>query len=456
MSEARPLPELRVHAVRPGLRIAAPRPPKGGTLTKTVLGDTADCNLVLPLRRSGRCEKVLLLACFLPAAAWGAVSGWRGDGSGCFSNANPPLHWDVDTGQNIRWQTRVGKGQSSPALTEDRVFISAEPCLLLCLDRKTGAVLWKQTNSYDVLPGDVPRPDRPPATHRDCGYATPTPVTDGRSVYAFFGTGLVVCSDLEGRRQWVRCFNEELATDYGRTTSPLLVSGKLVVAVRNLRALDAPTGRTLWEATNVLAAYGTPALVRAGAHEVIVTPNGECLRLSDGRVLATNLAQVEYTSPAGSGNTVFFVGKRVAAFRLEADAAAEIRVRKLWDTDQVTGDFFASPLGLEGLLCFVNNEGIFYGLETATGRKRLEKPLPIPAAATPGREPANLYSSLTLVGRHLLANNDAGDTLVFLTNREVTAVATNHLDKGSGASPVADGRELFLRAGDRLYCVGPP
>jgi hypothetical protein len=74
--------------------------------------------------------------------------------------------------------------------------------------------------------------------------------------------------------------------------------------------------------------------------------------------------------------------------------------------------------------------------------------------ASAGSDPANVYPSLALAGRRLILATDAGTALVLEPGREFKPVATNYLDKGSGASPVPDGRLLFLRGGTRLYGIG--
>ena len=72
----------------------------------------------------------------LPAAASEGVgakqlSGWRGDGSGCYPDANPAVSWSAS--KNVRWSATVGMSYSSPILGEQQVLVTAEPNLLICL-----------------------------------------------------------------------------------------------------------------------------------------------------------------------------------------------------------------------------------------------------------------------------------------------------------------------------------
>ncbi len=70
--------------------------------------------------------------------------GYRGDGTGRFAGATPVTHWDLGTGRNIRWRTRLpGGGHSTPIVVGDRVFVMADPGILLCVDRRNGEILWQ-------------------------------------------------------------------------------------------------------------------------------------------------------------------------------------------------------------------------------------------------------------------------------------------------------------------------
>jgi outer membrane protein assembly factor BamB len=404
----------------------------------------------------------LLLLLSMAGSAAGQDFGWRGDGSGRFPAAAPPTQWNSDEGAGICWKTAVGKGASSPVIAGQKVFITAEPALLVCLDR-SGKVLWQGDDGLANLPPGIPPPQKRAAAHRDCGYATATPATDGKFVYAGYGTGVVTCHDLDGKRQWVRLFDQEQESQYGRTASPLLVGDVLLVTVNHLIALRRQTGETLWEAPDAKATYGTPAPARIGGVDVVFTPHGECVRLSDGRVLAKKLCKLEYTSPVVHEGTVYFVGQETFAARLPAATpghgrgypAEQIKLARLWESDDVEGELYASPVYHEGILYCVSNEGNLYALDAKTGALVYRQELDIPSASgKSGGPPANLYASLTLAGRYLLLCNDTGDSLVISPGRQYRKLSRNVLDKGSGASPVADGQLLLVRGGLKLYGLG--
>jgi len=414
---------------------------------------------VTPLVR--RLPAVLLAAAVLASAAAmapgdagaagaAAPSGFRGDGTGLYPKADPPTTWDAEDGAHVLWEAQVGKGQSSPLALGGRVFVTAEPDLLVCVDRASGKVLWKKAN-----PPSVPLTDaiekRKLRTSTGCGYAAPSPVTDGERVYASYATGVVVCYAPAGVCQWLRDIDRPQVLQYGRSASPVLADGKLLVSLSGLIALDPKTGKDVWVTTEAKPAYGTPAVTRIGDVVVVITPEGDCVRARDGRILASKLGCTKYTSPLVDAGVVYFVDQPTAALRLPAQAGDAIKAEKVWENDDVEGEFFASPVCHGGLLYAASNERVLYALDAATGKIVFRKELEMASA---GSDPANVYPSLTLAGRRLILATDAGTALVLEPGREFKPVATNYLDKGSGASPVPDGRMLFLRGGTRLYGIG--
>jgi outer membrane protein assembly factor BamB len=400
------------------------------------------------------CLAAALLAAQATRAAGGV--GWRGDGTGRYPKADPPVEWDIDDGTNIRWQAVVGKSQSSSVVAGDRVFVTAEQDLLLCLDRKSGKVLWKGDNGFGALPAGKRGKAKRYPTGPDGGYSMPTPVADGNSIYAGYGTGIVVCHDLDGKRRWIRHIDLPQLTDHGRSASPVLAGGKLLVSIGALIALDPATGKTIWQARDAVPSYGTPAVARIGGAVVAVTANGDVVRVSDGAILAGKVARTEFSSPLVHAGVVYFACAPAVAVKLPAVADRRVRPVRLWQNDELEGDFYASPIWHAGVLYCVSNEGLLYALDAKTGKVVYRKRLGIPSAdSPPGMESADIYASLTLTRKHLLLCNDVGHTLVLAPGRQYKQLAHNFLDKGSGASPVPSGKCLFLRGGEKLYCIGP-
>jgi outer membrane protein assembly factor BamB len=289
-------------------------------------------------------------------AAWGQTVGWRGDDTACFPAAEPPAEWDIDEGTNILWQTKVGRGHSSPVVADKRVFVTAEP---------------------DVL-----------------------------------------------------------------------------VSLGGLLALDPASGEILWESTEAKPAYGTSAAIRIAGEDMVITSRGDCVRVADGKLVATGLGELEYASPIAHGDIVCFVGETTVAWKLANESDGDFRPLKLWESEELEGEFYASPVLHDGVLFTASNEGTLYALDARTGELLYERGLEIRSASgLPGMEPANLYGSPIIAGKHVLLTNDVGEAIVLLPGRQYRECSYNYLDTGSAASPVAAGKRLFLRGRQSFYCI---
>src|SRR5262249_50075097 len=148
-----------------------------------------------------------------------------------------PVKWGPD--ENVVWKAKLpGRGSSGPVVLGDRVFVtcySGYPDAggktgdltalrrhLVCLDRKTGQVLWPRDHA-------APQPEaRFNQQVNQHGYATGTPVTDGEHVYVFYGKGGVFCYDLDGKEVWHADVGE-YTNAFGTAASPTLYKGLVLV-----------------------------------------------------------------------------------------------------------------------------------------------------------------------------------------------------------------------------------
>jgi outer membrane protein assembly factor BamB len=388
---------------------------------------------------------------FKPTA--GQPVGWRGDGSGQFPAANPPTVWSEK--KNIVWKTDVGAGFSSPVLVGDRVLITTEPDLLICLDAASGKELWRKAHKTADFPAAVSA-DPPPKPHEH-GDATPAPVSDGKSVWVFIGTGIVACYDLDGTRRWSNWYDMSETTGYGRTASPVLVGGRLLVHFGPLVCLDAATGKVLWQADRARASYGTPAVTRIGGVDVAITAKGDVVRVSDGKILADGLGNCGYPSPIVEGGVAYFIDRKSTAVRLPEKAGEKIECKELWYEDLDPNgppfrDFYASPLLIGGRIYTVDRDANYYVLDAGSGKSVLQKTLALPPAGA--KDGPNIYASPCLAGKLLFLSNDAGETLLLEPGDRLTVVGSNSLPNGSGGTPTFSGKRMFVRGGNFLYCIG--
>src|SRR5436190_14615168 len=152
----------------------------------------------------------------LPSAAEDNWPQYRGpQASGVATNKAAPTTWNVETGENVRWQTPIaGLAHSSPIIWGDRVYVATavkpgradlkvglygdiasvmekEPhqWRLLALDKATGKVLW-DTLAIEA----IPRVQR----HTKSSHCNSTPATDGRRIVAIMGSEGLFCFDMDG------------------------------------------------------------------------------------------------------------------------------------------------------------------------------------------------------------------------------------------------------------------
>lgn len=379
-----------------------------------------------------------------------SATGWRGDATGRYPAATPPLSWSKTS--NVVWNTRLPHfSNATPLLLKKRLLICSEPSTLICLDAVNGRILWQKTNTYaEVLsPEEIEQAKRVytnlnsnPRTHEVTGFSSPSPVTDGERIYAIFGNGVAACYELDGTRVWARLV-ERSTHDWGHSASPLLVGKTLLVHVLRMTALNAATGKTLW-ATDSSPGWGTSVSARLGDVDIVITPKGDILRIADGRKLAHGAAKLDYCAPIVEGNTAYFVENGGKAIRLPSSDSEPVKVETLWQTRPAAARYYASPVLCKDRIYAVNQNGQFSTLDAATGAVLAEMKLELGGT---------FYPSVTLAGHYLFVSSDTGGTVVFDVDDAGKEVARNHLEPFR-SSPVFEGTHLYIRTLGGVYCIG--
>ncbi len=100
----------------------------------------------------------VVLGLFIANAATGqTVIGFRTDGTGRYPAAEPPLAWS--TAKNVVWKIPLTQSNAVPVILGDKLFTCAEPCVLLCLNKADGAILWKHESFYkEIEPSEKEKP----------------------------------------------------------------------------------------------------------------------------------------------------------------------------------------------------------------------------------------------------------------------------------------------------------
>jgi outer membrane protein assembly factor BamB len=442
--------------------------------------------------------------------------GWRYGGSAVLSQARPPKVWSAD---KAIWKTALpGGGHASPVPFGDLLCVLGEPDAVVCLQRSTGQVRWKDNLPVEsVLTGEArarylrskaeaaalqvelsaaqrthaellrqarraagdpavlravqegsarldalkARLDgleaQGPETVPEIGLAAATSVSDGQTLVSLLGSGVLAAHTLDGARRWAVHLTagptEMRGYRAGRTASPLWVDDVLIVAYGALRGISARTGQVLWTA-GTYRDYGTPAVARVGGLAVVLTPDGQVLRASDGEPIAEGLGDLWYQGPHVDGDVVYYVGGtgygpgdgpvRARAWRLVA-AGERVRTVLLWERELPTKErIYATPVSHGGRLIVVGAEGALIALDQLSGQVVHSSRVEVPIPGKVYRSPVVAGGTLFVGFEHgLVVGMDVGT----LGGREVSL-----LPRGLG-TPWFEGERVFVRTEEGVWCL---
>ena len=407
---------------------------------------------------------IVLLPAFLVAAESDQWGHWRGPlGNGVSPTATPPTAFGPDS--NCLWKQPIpGRGSSSPVIWDDRVFVTtAVPVAagsrehdfrIFCFDRATGEKRWGRS-AIRATPHE--------GTHSTNGYASASPCTDGRHVYAHFGSQGLFCFTMEGEPVWNRDFgNMQTRNEFGEGSSPALFGDRIIVpwdheGPSRLICLDALTGETIWDVPrDEPTCWATPLVVKRADGTQQVVMNGETAARSYDLASGAELWRCggQTIRPAASAvaadGLVFigsgFRGSFLGCFDLtgRGDIAQTPHVH--WTVDRDTPDI-ASPLLHAGRLWYYKEKtGLLTCVDAVTGQPHYERQR-IPGVS-------RTYASPVAAGGHVYLTDRSGAITVIKDGSEPTVVATNEMGEGVDATPAPVGRQLFIRGEQTLFCIG--
>jgi outer membrane protein assembly factor BamB len=219
-----------------------------------------------------------LLLLSLAALANDDWTRFRGpNGTGVSAAKNLPTEFGPD--KNVIWKTPLPPGHSSPVFTRNRIFVTAHSSttkqdkfsyklFVIALDRQTGKIIWQR---------EVPRTNKGRLENVN-GPASPSPVTDGTNVYAFFQDFGLIAFNAVGKEKW-RMPMGEFNMFYGFGASPILVDDKLILPVDQdlnayVLAVDKNSGKVKWKVARpeVISGYSTPTVYqpKTGPKQIII------------------------------------------------------------------------------------------------------------------------------------------------------------------------------------------
>jgi outer membrane protein assembly factor BamB len=424
-----------------------------------------------------------LLACLRPPASsaenW---PQWRGPFfNGSTTETNLPATWSKT--ENVLWTTPLpGPSHATPIVWDDSVFVISPDedrnLLLLCLDRRTGKIRWQK----QVGVGD--------RTQGRNNMASPSPVTDGKTVWAMVGTGELAAYDFSGKQLWAR----HLSREYGRFSiqwlygsSPMLYKNRLYIEVLQrcpesgddapagddkpkresfILCLDPQSGTNIWRHVRPTdaegesqEAYSTPMPDECPSGTEIVVAGGDYVTGNDAQT------GVELWRGGGLRNFRHLGDSRLVPTPLLADGLVIVNGAKrnpmLAFRDGGQGDITASglawtykeyptdcvtPLFYQGKLFELDGDRqMMVCLDPKTGQAQWQKPL--------GNREIYRASPTGADGKIYCFSENA--TAVVMSAADGQVLATINMDEGQSHATIAAAQGcLFVRTAQNLYCIG--
>ena len=409
---------------------------------------------------------------------------WRGTGTGVSQEKNLPTAWN--TSQGIKWKTPIaGRGHSSPVVWGNKVFLTTaiegetvpgakavthvvengkeflhpdsvgadrkHAFKVIAVNADTGKIIWQQT-AWEGTPYDN--------RHRKSSYAASTPATDGKMVFAFFGTEGLYAYHMDGKLAWKADLGKLGTVGMGTGTSPIVFENLVIVQCDEemggssfIVALDKKTGKEVWKVPRkVQVSWATPMLVSNGKRTELVTVGTEAVIAYDpatGKELWQHkgVESNAIPSPVANQEMVFvsagFPAKIVMAIQL--GGSGDLKETVAWKYSKGTA-YVPSPILYGDYLYLTTDRGILTCLDAKTGEVKYEGGrIPIPATFT--------ASPVAFDGKILMTSED-GDTFVVKAGPKHEILGTNSIGEPVYASPAIAGQRIFIRGEKHLYAIG--
>ena len=376
--------------------------------------------------------------------------GWRGpNNDGLSPEKELPVIWSAT--QNVRWKAALpGAGVSAPCVRGDRVFATSstgkagEHLHLFCFHRTDGRRLWERR----FFGSEVSEGQFAPG-----GMAVPTPASDGKRVFALYGTGDLVCVDLEGKPVWIRSLAQEYGpfrNRWGMASSPLLVDGLLVIQVDHwgksyLLGIDGASGRNRWRTMRDAAVnWSSPVAARLGGKTLILAAGTNTLRgydASSGRELwsLAGLHNECIPTPVVRGDRAWLASGR--DFTTLCVRLGETAAKLEWKVP-TRGMGIPSGACLGDYYYCAEDAGWAVCLRADTGKQVWRRRLGGTVRASPVAGAGKLYFA-----------GVNGTVTVLRAGPRFEVLAKNDVGEGIVASPALSAGCIFLRGEKHLFCI---
>lgn len=406
---------------------------------------------------------LVVTALTTPVSAGDAWPWWRGPyfNGVADKTEKPPTEWDET--KNVVWKTPIpGRGHSSPVVAGDFIFLTTadeqqQVQYALCFRRSDGKQLWQT---------EINRGGFNPKIHPKNTHATPTPATDGKLVLVTFNNHEAVqlaALDFDGKIVWQKKAGDYRPQKYqfGYAPSPLLYKDLVIVASEfesngYLAAFKRENGEEVWRTPRRrFISFSTPVVARVARREQLLISGADQVASYDPRN-GKPLWSVNGTTNATCGTVVWnndavyasggYPNRQTIAVR--GDGSRQV----LWANQEKC--YEQSMLLHDGFVYAVNDNGIAFCWQAATGREMWKARLVGPVSASPVWANGKIYIA-----------NERGSLFVYEANpRQFKPIARNQLGDESFATPAFVNDQIITRVASRaggqrqeyLYCLGEP
>ncbi len=397
-----------------------------------------------------------------PAGNW---PEWRGpQRSGQADEADLPLTWDGKTQTNVLWKVAADFGHSSPVVWGGRVFLSASVskvggnASLRAVNQQHRVVCYRTADGRKLWQTDV----EPGSWDTEFSFTASTPTTDGKKIYALFGSGTVAALDLDGKLLWQKKLPGPLKAEW-LSSSPILYEDTLFVFVDVssdfwLLALDNDSGKVRWQARRkqhdrdhnssplLVVVKGGPQIVVAGAGAVLA------LKPTSGKeIWSCKWAGNRYPSLVAGPGLVYVTGDGGEGLAIDPAGEGDVSKTRVKWRHAKAPQGFGSPVVVGEYLYRASPPGILRCWKVSDGQLVFEKRVDgIPT-----------FSSPVATGDGRIYFASAGRSCVIRAGPEPEVLATNDLGEGernewtlTGPSAAVSEGRIFLRGPRSLTCVG--
>lgn len=401
---------------------------------------------------------------------------WRGpSGTSVSDEKDLPITWNEQRG--ILWKVPLpGTGTSTPAVWGDALFVTClapdNKLLLVRFAKEDGKVVWQREVGPSEDTREGPRRSKL-KVHQFYSVASPSPVTDGKTVVAHFGTGDLAAYDFDGNPLWQRNLQDDLGTYtcwYGHANSPVLFKNQIIsVCLQDslsdlqdkpvesyVASHDLLTGKLRWKVTrNTQAkaeecdAYTTPLLTSLGGTEQLVVMGGNQLDAYEPATgkqlwfLPGLVGGRTVNSPTTNGETIFATrGLKKPLVAVRPSKTGELTTRDIvWQYHEGSPDT-CSPVLWNDLLFTVTDDGIARCIDVPTGHLQWKQRLKGGYKASP----------LAADGRIYFLSIDGLCTVISASPR-FDKLVENKLDDETVASPAISNGRIYIRGRKNLYSL---